>query len=283
MSDNFQNGQGNGFEPQNPDNSNFAPNNGAPSQDTNYNNGYQNFSGNDFDSVSGVENVTKAHKGKKAAIIAGIAAVVVVGGSVTAYACSDYVKNKVKLTTMKPENYYAWVCEENADDFAKSISEMYKKGLDNYDKGSSGSVYVNYDITSDAKDAFLTEIFGEEDYTDANDDESKAVIDVVNNIESIKVGADFSQDKTLASYSAYAQLNGDNIISAEAVQDLDAFYFFLRSPELTEKWLGIDRGGAVDDSAMTDYLEIYREVLADPSKYLSPEDFETEINRYVGV
>ena len=84
MSDNFQNGQDNGFEPQNPDNSNFAPNNGAPSQDTNYNNGYQNFSGNDFDSVSGVENVTKAHKGKKAAIIAGIAAVVVVGGSVTA-------------------------------------------------------------------------------------------------------------------------------------------------------------------------------------------------------
>lgn len=52
MSDNFQNGQDNGFEPQNPDNSNFAPNNGAPSQDTNYNNGYQNFSGNDFDSVS---------------------------------------------------------------------------------------------------------------------------------------------------------------------------------------------------------------------------------------
>lgn len=72
MSDNFQNGQDNGFEPQNPDNSNFAPNNGAPSQDTNYNNGYQNFSGNDFDSVSGVENVTKAHKGKKAAIIAGM-------------------------------------------------------------------------------------------------------------------------------------------------------------------------------------------------------------------
>lgn len=287
MSDNFQNGQGNGFEPQNPDNSNFAPNNGAPSQDTNYNNGYQNFSGNDFDSVSGVENVTKAHKGKKAAIIAGIAAVVVVGGSATAYACSDYVKNKVKLTTMKPENYYAWVCEENADDFAKSISEMYKKGLDNYDKGSSGSVYVNYDITSDAKDALLTEIFGEEDYTDADDDESKAVIDAVNNIESIKVGADFSQDKTLASYSAYAQLNGDNIISAEAVQDLDAFDFFLRSPELTEKWLGIDMDDAVDDSAMTDsdadYLEIYREVLADPSKYLSPEDFETEINRYVGV
>ena len=59
MSDNFQNGQDNGFEPQNPDNSNFAPNNGVPSQDTNYNNGYQNFSGNDFDSVSGVENVTK--------------------------------------------------------------------------------------------------------------------------------------------------------------------------------------------------------------------------------
>ena len=165
---------------------------------------------------------------------------------------------------------------------------MYKKGLDNYDKGSSGSVYVNYDITSDAKDAFLTEIFGGEDYTDADDDESKAVIDAVNNIESIKVGADFSQDKTLASYSAYAELNGDNIISAEAVQDLDAFDFFMRSPELTEKWLGIHMGGAVDDSAMTDsgadYLAICTAKCSLILQSIShPRTLRRMMNRYVGV
>ena len=115
-----------------------------------------------------------------------------------------YVKNKVKLTTMKPKTTTHGSARKTLMILQSLSAKCTKKVLTITTRERTGSVYVNYDITSDAKDVFLTEIFGEEDYTDANDDESKAVIDVVNNIESIKVGADFSQDKTLASYSAYA-------------------------------------------------------------------------------
>ena len=48
-------------------------------------------------------------KGKKAALIGGISAAVIVGGSAAAYGFSDTVKNQVKLRLSKPENYYAWV------------------------------------------------------------------------------------------------------------------------------------------------------------------------------
>lgn len=247
---------------------------------------------NGFYGDSGVENVTKkAGKGKKAAIISGVTAAVVVGGGATAYACSDFVKNQVKLRTMKAENYYAWVCEENAETFAKSVSESYKKGLEDYGKGSSASVYVGYDVSDDVKELFLTEVLGE-DYKSETDDESQVLIDVVNNIESLKVGADIQQKKLLGSYNAYAQLNGDNILSIEAVQDMENFDFFLRIPELTEKWLGAELGESLNDEisdelgfygSNTDYVELYKDILENPEKFLSPEDIETEVKRYVNV
>lgn len=243
-------------------------------------------------SDSGVENVTKkAGKGKKAAIISGVTAAVVVGGGATAYACSDFVKNQVKLRTMKAENYYAWVCEENAENLAKSVSEGYKKGLEDYGKGSNASVYVGYDVSDDAKELFLTEVLGE-DYKSVADDESQVLIDMVDNIESLKVGAEVQQKKLLGSYNAYAQLNGDNIISLEAVQDMENFDFFLRIPELTEKWLGFELGESLNDEisdelglygSNTVFVELYKDILEDPEKFLSPEDIETEVKRYVNV
>ena len=58
-----------------------------------------NFDTNDV--VSGVENVT--HKGgkKAAAVAAGVIIAAGAGGG-AAYACSDYVKNQVKLLVCKP-------------------------------------------------------------------------------------------------------------------------------------------------------------------------------------
>lgn len=237
-------------------------------------------------SESGVENVTKkSGKGKKVAIISGITAAVVVGGGAAAYACSDFVKNQVKLHTMKPENYYAWVWEENSENFAKSVSEGYKKGLDNYGKGQSSSAYLTYDVSDDVKDLLISEV------EDMDDDDADTLIDVIENIDSIKVGADIKQKKLLASYAAYAQVNDENIISVEAVQDMDNFDFFIRIPELTEKWIGAELGEYIEDASGElrmiggdiDYLELYKDILENPEKYLSPDDVEKEISRYVGV
>ena len=59
--------------------------------------------------VSGVDNVTRKGRGKKAALIGGISAAVIAGGAVTSYAVSDTVKNQVKLRLSKPEKYYACI------------------------------------------------------------------------------------------------------------------------------------------------------------------------------
>ena len=91
----------------------------------------ENFENNDFSSetvsdvVSGVE---KAPKKKTGVIVggvcAGVVAVAAIGG-VAAYNLSDVVKNKIKLATMKPAEYYSWVTETNAEKSAESAAESF--------------------------------------------------------------------------------------------------------------------------------------------------------------
>ena len=76
------------------------------------------------ESVSGVEPVKK--KGK-APVIAGITAgvvAVVAGGSVIAYNTSAFVKNKVKLATLSPKEYYAWVNDVNTSEQIEYLSKI---------------------------------------------------------------------------------------------------------------------------------------------------------------
>ena len=108
---------------------------------------------NDELSVSGVDNVTKKGKGRKAALIGGISAAVVVGGSATAYAASDTVKNQVKLRLSSPEKYYAWVTENNSKNLGQILSENYKKSIDNMEKGTDELEAGNGDNDADAASA----------------------------------------------------------------------------------------------------------------------------------
>ena len=73
------------------------------------------FSDNYEMTVSGVENVTRKGKGRKAAMTAGGIAAIIACSSITAYAASDTVKNQVKLRLSSPEKYYAWITEKEAE------------------------------------------------------------------------------------------------------------------------------------------------------------------------
>ena len=81
------------------------------------------------ESVSDVETVKKG----KAPVIAGITAgvvAVVAGGSVIAYNTSDFIKNKVKLATLSPKEYYVWINDSNADKNIEALSESYNRYVD---------------------------------------------------------------------------------------------------------------------------------------------------------
>ena len=235
------------------------------------------------DSVSGVETITKKKRGKKIAIISGISVAALAGGGAIAYNVSPLVKNQVKLRTSSPKNYYAWVNEENAGDFAKSIADSYSELLDRYENGTTEKFVVEYEVSDGAKEAFLTEVLGS-DYEDEVDEDTQQLLDIVNNIEQLKIGIDSSTKKNLMALNLYGELNGEELISLDFAGDFDQMALFARIPQLSEQYLGFSFGELLEENVDDETLiETITDVINDPASYLSPSELEKEINRYVKV
>lgn len=223
--------------------------------------------------VSGVERVSKK-KGKKIALISGIAVVAIAGGGVAAYNLSDYVKNQVNLRVMKPENYYSWVIEENSKEFASKAKDSYSKVYDKATNSYGSSFNLKYNISDDAKDIALTGMIGE-DYRNSADDEEKVLIDIFDNLSEIAIGGNISSKTNMLSGNISALLNGESIIDSDIAMDLENFDYFLRVPELNEQWLCLSLGSVIDGISVNMKQNIY--------EYLTPEQLEDIIVRYSDI
>lgn len=223
--------------------------------------------------VSGVERVSKK-KGKKIALISGIAVVAIAGGGVAAYNLSDYVKNQVNLRVMKPENYYSWVIEENSKEFASKAKDSYSKVYDKATNSYGSSFNLKYNISDDAKDIALTGMIGE-DYRNSADDEEKVLIDIFDNLSEIAIGGNISAKTNMLSGNISALLNGESIIDSDIAMDLENFDYFLRVPELNEQWLCLSLGNVIDEISINPTQNIY--------EYLTPEQLEDIIVRYYDI
>lgn len=241
------------------------------------NNGFDNSQFDAAMSASGVENVTKKSKGKKAALIGGISAAVVVGGSAAAYGLSDTVKNQVKLRMSKPEKYYAWVTEKNSESLGEILSENYKKRLDNYKKGADIDFSVYYEANDNVKDMIIDEMFG-----DADSDGTQKISDVIKNINKISVSGNVKSKSGKVNSNFGIDLDDDRIVSLDAVMDTDAMDYFFRVPELKEKWIGTELS-SVEDMIGSESVNMFRDIMKDPASFLSPEELEEEVNKYAGV
>lgn len=235
------------------------------------------------DSVSGVETITKKKRGKKIAIISGISVAALAGGGAIAYNVSPLVKNQVKLHTSSAKNYYAWVNEENAGDLAKSIADSYSEALDKYEKGTTEKFAVEYKVSDGAKEAFLTEVLGS-DYKDEVDEDTQQLLDIVNNIEQLKIGIDGSTKKNLMALNLYGELNNEELVSLDFAGDFDQMALFARIPQLSEQYLGFSFGELLEKEEIDEEaFDIIKDVMNNPASYLSPSELEKEINRYVSV
>lgn len=235
------------------------------------------------DSVSGVETITKKKRGKKIAIISGISVAALAGGGAIAYNVSPLVKNQVKLHTSSAKNYYAWVNEENAGDLAKSIADSYSEALDKYEKGTTEKFAVEYKVSDGAKEAFLTEVLGS-DYKNEVDEDTQQLLDIVNNIEQLKIGIDGSTKKNLMALNLYGELNNEELVSLDFAGDFDQMALFARIPQLSEQYLGFSFGELLEKEEIDEEaFDIIKDVMNNPASYLSPSELEKEINRYVSV
>ncbi|MBQ9898060.1 MAG: hypothetical protein IJM44_01230 [Ruminococcus sp.] len=253
----------------------------------NFNNTGVGFSGANADfsnAVSGVENVTKKKgKGKKIAIISGVSAAAVVGGGVALYNFSPFVKNQVKLRTMKPANYYAWVYEENSEDLAKKVADQYRLMLGEYEDGSSSSMSLRFTASEDGRNYALDKLYDE---YEGSDDDFDTLESLIENFSSFEVGLSSADSKEKLSGSLFTKYNGDSLVSFDYAADLGAMDFFFRVPELTEKWIGASLGDYFYDNMDDEEYEIYSnlmDIVKDPESCLTPEQLEDMIVRYVGI
>lgn len=214
-----------------------------------------NYSG---DVVTGVEPAKK----RKGAVIGGITAgvlVVAVGGGVAAYNFSDLVKNQVKLTISKPEDYYSWVTEKNTSEFASQITEAYRTYIEEQKKGAASNVVLNFDLSEEAK-SLLSE--GEEDFPEIN---------------SVALGISSKMKDKSLNADIYAEINDKNIISTEMAADYSSEDIFFRLPELSEQWILIP--GVIDETE----LEENEPAVTDIESIITPEELESLIVKYADL
>lgn len=175
--------------------------------------------------------------------IAGIAGVLVVlaGGCGAAYAFSDTVKNQVKLAVSSPEDYYEWVYEKNTNDVAALFENSYQNYSDRLE-GSSGEVVLQFAPTEDAK-AFLIE-------DSLGSSGSQMLTDWINGINSLELAIESNSSDSIANGTFKLRRNDTDVTSMEIAADLNADTAFMRIPDLTQRWLGMDLSDALEDADM---------------------------------
>ena len=151
--------------------------------------------------VGGVEPAKK----KPVFLIIAIIVVILAAGSAAAYNFIPWVKNNVKMLLNSPEDYYAWVEQENIENAADKFSEAYGKML------GSSATSEEFEFKADLDSANVGALI--EELTGSPLSESGIVLP---SSVAIKSGADIdengniksslvfnSDDKTLATMNLY--------------------------------------------------------------------------------
>lgn len=228
------------------------------------------------ESVSGVEPVKK--KGK-APVIAGITAgvvAVVAGGSVIAYNTSAFVKNKVKLATLSPKEYYAWVNDVNTSEQIEYLSESYDKYVDIMGKDSGKGINSKMDVTYTMSDGLKTLIKNAMGGTDKANK-------FVDNINNISLTLDESVFQGIIGCNLGLDFNENDIADLEMSIDYANLFMLGRVPQITERYLGMDLSASASSDEDAKALEIVGKFYSDPEEILTKDEFRKLAEKYTSL
>lgn len=226
------------------------------------------------ESVSGVETVKKGKAPVVAGITAGIVAVVA-GGSVIAYNTSDFVKNKVKLATLSPKEYYVWINDSNADKNIEALSESYNRYVDIMGKDSEKGMNVKINATYTMSDGVKTLLKSSMGGTDKANK-------FVDNINNISLSLDESLFRGVIGYNLGLDFNDNDIADLEMFMNYGDLFMLGRVPQLTEKYLGMDlKSFTSDDDVKT--LDAVAKFYSNPEEILTKEEFRTLAEKYTSL
>ncbi len=228
------------------------------------------------ESVSGVEPVKK--KGK-APVIAGITAgvvAVVAGGSVIAYNTSAFVKNKVKLATLSPKEYYAWVNDVNTSEQIEYLSESYNKYVDIMGKDSGKGINSKMDVTYTMSDGLKTLIKNAMGGTD----KANSFVDNINNIS---LTLDESLFQGVIGCNLGLDFNENDIADLEMSIDYANLFMLGRVPQITERYLGMDLSASASSDEDAKALEVVGKFYSDPEEILTKDEFRELAEKYTSL
>lgn len=227
------------------------------------------------ESVSGVETVKKG----KAPVIAGITAgvvAVVAGGSVIAYNTSDFIKNKVKLATLSPKEYYVWINDSNADKNIEALSESYNRYVDIMGKDSEKGMNVKINATYTMSDGVKTLLKSSMGGTDKANK-------FVDNINNISLSLDESLFRGVIGYNLGLDFNDNDIADLEMFMNYGDLFMLGRVPQLTERYLGMDLKSFTSDDDEAKAVDAVAKFYSNPEEILTKEEFRTLAEKYTSL
>ena len=270
-------------------------NNGNNNFNNNNNYGYSNSSNNnyvnpgsgDVNTYYQVKKAPKKGKGVKIAVISGVTAAALAGGGVAAYHYSPFVKNQVKLRTMDSEDYYSWVNEENV----RSLSKKYGSSVSRYEDGQHTNLTLSYEPSADVKDMLKDDLGGSKKNRKLDSESQEALEQlekIIDNTDNISVALDSVIKEGNVMLSMSGLRNDDKLISYEFLLDNEASDIFMRVPELSEEWIGFSLDEYLDElrgenEYLDKLLDARVDIMKSPSSYLSQEELEEELVRYVNI
>ncbi len=168
-------------------------------------------------------------KKKKAGIIAGTAAAVVLGGSGVAYAAVPAVNNTVNMAVMSPQKYCTSV-------YQKNISRMLKESNAEYKQASAytgATVELSYTPDEGIMNVLESQLGGNELF------------------DTLTLGINADTDRS--NYKADIYLNADKkkVVSANATYMAEEGKMYFQIPELNKKSLELDLSEAAEFSELS--------------------------------
>lgn len=183
------------------------------------------------------------------------------------------LNNFFHKTFSSPEKYFQFAADKKLDEATDLIGGFYDTVISNmklYDTSYSGELTLNTGEEMQRLIKFV-QIFA---------DSGDAGIDL-SELNSLKVGVNMSIKDTVESFGLTTAVNKVNLLSANAVMDMDRGEIYLQIPELTKTYIGVNLGDYIGD---TDELLEAQELNKEFVKAL-PRQAEVEklVNRYLTI
>ncbi len=196
-------------------------------------------------------------------IAALVALVVILAGSVTAFANRNKLSNAIAMMTKSSSQYYAYIEQKNFGKQIDSLSKSYGESLDKYEKGVGIENNLSFTISP-----ALSMMMG------------------LNEIKPINAKFESISKDGLSSFNGVFSYDNKTLASLELLSDLSTTNYYIKVPELSSAYLLMTMKDIMEETGTAegtdfDYNEYAKNMpkLLD-SKLLSKDTLNAMLNRY---